>query len=434
MAAGRGWGGLLRERDFRLLWIGESVSAVGSAVTSVALPLVAVTVLHASAFTVSVLYTSGWLPWLLVGLPAGAWVDRWRRCRELMLGCDAVSAVALASVPVAAWCGVLTLAQLIAVASVAGVASVFFDTAYGVYLPSLVAADDLVEGNTKLSGSTSAAQVVGPGVAGLIAQAAGAATGLLADAAGFAVSALCLLRIRAREPLPAPAPRTTGLWGEIAAGLRLVAVDPYLRVLTVFSAAGNLALTGWQSLDVVFLVRVISADSATVGVLLAVVGVGGIVGALLARRVARRFGTARGMLLAALCTMPCGLLVPLTGRGAGLVLFAAGGAVVSAGMVTASVIARSFRQRYFPAPLLGRVTAGARTISYGAIPIGSLLAGGLATTLGVRSALWVMTAALAAAAATLLPGPLRHGRDLPDEPPAHLLAYAEPGTRTAATV
>jgi MFS family permease len=411
------WGGLLWQRSFRLLWTGETTSSVGNSITSLALPLVAVKTLHASTFVVSILYACSWLPWLVIGLPAGAWVDRLGR-RPLMIVCDAVSMVVLTSVPVAAWCGVLTLAQLLAVAVLAGAASVFFSTAYGVYLSSLVSQEDLVEGNTKLQGSRSAAQVAGPGAAGLIAQLFGAVAGLVADATTFVVSALCLRAIKDRETVAASDRRRTDFGTEISAGLRLVAGDPYFRVLLVYGAVGNLALTGWQALEVVFLVRDVGASSAMVGLLLALIGLGGVGGAVVARTIAGRCGTAHGLLMCALGTAPFGLLVPLTGPGPRLALFAVGGTTVSAGLVASSIIVRSFRQLYCPAPLLGRLTATMSTVAYSAIPLGAFLAGTLGTLLGSRDALWVMTGALAASATILLVGPIRRHRELPIQPPA----------------
>ncbi len=418
-------GGLLWQRNFRRLWLGETTSCVGNSITSLALPLAAVTSLHASTFVVGILYAAAWIPWLIVGLPAGAWVDR-RGCRGVMLVCDATSVVVVASVPAAAWCGVLTVGQLLAVALLAGVASVFFSTAYVVYLPSLVSKDELVEANTKLLGSRSAAQVAGPGAAGLLAQLFGAVFGLLVDAVTFALSAVCLLTIKGRERVADPPERRTDLRAEIVAGLRLVAADPYFRVLTAQAAIANLALTGWQSLEVVFLVRVVGAASATVGLTLAVVSVGGACGALVSRRVAHRLGTGRGMLICALSTAPFGLLIPLAGPGPRLALFAAGGAITAAGIVGSNVIARSFRQLYCPAPLLGRLTATMSTVAFSAIPLGAFLAGTLGTLLGVRNALWIMTSALATSALILLIGPIRHRRELPTEP-STLLAAADPG-------
>ena len=411
----RRWGGLLRQRDFRLLWIGETTSSVGNSITKVALPLVAVTALRASTLTVSVLYAAAWLPWLLIGLPAGAWVDRLPR-RRLMLACDAVSLVALGSVPIAAWCGVLTVPQLLVVALIAGVSAVFFSTAYAVFLPSVVSRDGLVEGNTKLEGSRSAAQVAGPGAAGLLAQAFGAVAGLLADVATFAASAVCLIAIGERELAGTRSRPPGSLRADIRAGLRLSYRDPYLRVFAVYGATGNLALTGWQTLEVVFLVRTVGIGSGTVGVLLAVIGLGGVAGAASARAIAGRLGSARAVVVCGLGTTPFGLLTPLAGAGPRLALFAVGGVVVSAGITAGNVIARSFRQAYCRPEMLGRLTASARTLAYGAIPLGALLAGGLGTLLGVRTAFWVMTSLLVAAGSVLLAGPLRQERRLPDRP------------------
>ena len=184
-------GGLLRQRNFRLFWAGESISEVGNSVTLVVIPLVAIDTLHTSTFTVTVLTAMVWLPWVVIGVPAGAWVDRLSP-RPVMLACDAVSAAVYASVPVAAWCGVLTVAQLIAVTLIAGAAAVFFNSAYQVLLPGVVDEADLAEGNAKLLGSQQVAQVGGPGLGGLLAQAGGPVTGLLANAASFAVSFCCL--------------------------------------------------------------------------------------------------------------------------------------------------------------------------------------------------------------------------------------------------
>lgn len=181
-------GGLLWHRDFRLLWGGETVSWLGNYMAVVAMPLLAVNVLHASNFAIGALVAAGYLPWLVIGLPAGAWVDQ-LPARRVMVTCDLVSTALYASVPVSAWAGGLTLGQLMIVALLAGTATVFFSTAYQVYLRTLLTPADLVEGNAKLQGSEAAAELAGPSLAGLVAQALGAAAALLANAASFLVSA-----------------------------------------------------------------------------------------------------------------------------------------------------------------------------------------------------------------------------------------------------
>jgi MFS family permease len=402
-------------RDFRLLWLGETTSRLGSSVSTIALPLVAVASLHAGTFAVAVLAAAAWLPWLLVGLPAGAWVDRLPR-RPVLIGCDVVSLAAFGSVPVAAWAGALTLGHLLGVALVAGTASVFFQTAWQVYLAALVPAEQLPAANARLQGTESAAQVAGPGLGGLIAQLAGAVAGLLADAISFLASAVCLLAIRTREAAPIRRGQRRTLRAEIGEGLRFVAADPYLRVLTAYGAASNLALTGYQSILVVFLVREVGLAAGTVGALLAVMSLGGVLGATLAGPVARRFGTARGVLICNLGAAPCGLLIPLTGAGPRLAFLAAGGLLIGTGVVAGNVIKSSFRQAYCPRELLGRVTVSAQLLNYGTIPVGALLGGALGTSLGIRPTLWIMTGGVAAAGLILLIGPLRGRRDLPARP------------------
>jgi MFS family permease len=402
-------------RDFRRFWLGQTTSKLGSSITSVALPLVAVATLDASTMQVAMLSAATWLPWLLVGLPAGAWVDRLPR-RPVLVSCDVVALLVLLSVPVAAWSGVLTIGHLLVAALLTGTAGVFFQTAYQAYLPTLLDRDRMADGNAKLHSSEAAAQVAGPGLGGLIAQVFGAVVGLVADALSFAVSAACLLSIRTREPRPSRAARQTTLRDEISEGLGFVARDPYLRVLTVFGAASNLALIGYQAILVVFLVRVVGVSPGTVGGLMAATSLGAIVGAATAPRLGRRLGTARGLLLAEFACAPFGLLIPLTVPGPGLALVVAGGTVIAFGVAGGNVIKGSFRQTYTPQHLLGRVTVSMQLLNYGTIPLGAVLGGALGAAIGVRPTMWIMTGGIVLATLTLLAGPIRHRRDLPDRP------------------
>jgi MFS family permease len=203
---------LARNRGFQLLWVGEGVSVLGNATTSVLLPLLAVLAFDAGPGWMGALAAAAWLPWLVVGLPAGAWVDG-LPARGVMIAADLVSAAAYASVPVAWWLDVLTLGQLLVVALVGGVATVFFRTAYAAFLPQVVAPAQLEPANARLFGTESAMQVAGPGLGGLLAQWFSAAFGILLDALSFLVSAACLWRIRpqaaravtARPERPLPA-------------------------------------------------------------------------------------------------------------------------------------------------------------------------------------------------------------------------------------
>jgi predicted MFS family arabinose efflux permease len=248
-------------------------------------------------------------------------------------------------------------------------------------------------------------------------------TGLLADAVSFAASFCCLT---AMQP---PRDRRSGghAAGDVLDGLRFAWRDPYLRAMTAFSALGNLALTGVDALLVVFLVRTVGLSSAAAGLVMASLGAGGVLGALAARPLGRRLGTSRAMLIAVPCGQCCALLLPLADKGprlayAGLAMMCTGSVVV-----ISNVIVDSFMQTYVPPDILGRVISATWAAGFAMMPVGALLAGVLATTLGVRVALWILTALIAASGLTFLLTPMRHLRDLPRRP-------AEPiGTRELGT-
>ena len=391
----------------------------------VGMPLLAVTVLHASTVAVAAITASAYLPWLIIGLPAGAWVDR-LPCRRLMITCDIMSFTLYASLPASAWAGELTIAQVIAVALAAGSVSVLFTTAYRVLLPALVAPEDLIEGNAKLQGSAAAAAIGGRAASGIAAEAVGAATALMFNAASFAVSAACLLAIRPAAPPPPatsapPAARpATTLRAEIAEGTRFIRRDPYLRPLTLYGCAANLAYSGSTALVVLLLVRVIGLGPAAAGLLLAVSGFGGIGGALAARRLAPRAGAARALLLCAAAGGLSGLLIPLAGPGPRAAFFAAGATTVSAAIAVSNIVIGSFRQAYCPPALLGRVTATMSLLVRAGIPLGALAAGAIAAAVGIRGALWVLMTCFALSAALLATPAIRSARNLPRQPAAAL--------------
>jgi MFS family permease len=406
-------GGLLRYRNFRLFWVGETVNQFGSAMATVVVPLLALLELRASTFEVSLLTTAAFLPWLLIGLPAGAWVDR-LPARPVMITCDLVSAALYLSVPIAAWLGRLSLAQLTIVVLLGGAANVLFMTAYQVNLTSLVDAGQLAEGNAKLQGSSSAAALSGPGLAGVAAKLLGAAPALLINTGSFLVSAWCLLRITTK-PEPAarePRPRTR-LRSDISAGIRVVVRDSYLLRMTLFGGLANFALDGYAALVVVFLVRVVRVSETQVGLLMAIPGVGGVLGALIARRVAERFGSSRMLLVSTVGTLPFVLLIPLTERGPRLAFFVAGTLCAVVGIGVGNVIMATFRQAYSPTGMIGRITATMRFLVFGAGPLGALAAGAFGTWLGVRPALWIMVSLVAVSGTPLLSRDLVGRRDLP---------------------
>lgn len=407
-SANRPVGGLLRTRNFGLLWVGESTSAVGSSITTVALPLVAVSTLHASPAMVTLITASSWLPWLLIGLPAGVWVDQWPRRRTLLIA-NVASAVVLITIPVAAWANVLTMTVLLVAALLAGTAGIFFNVAFNAFLPHLVSSEDLMEGNSKLQTSASVAQVAGPGLGGLLAQAAGAVNGILIDSFTFLVSAACLLGLR-----PEPEPRRSAvdrprMLRQIADGIGFIMRGPLLKAILMVAATTNFAMLGITALRVVYLVRTDGAAPGTVGIVIGLGSLGGVVGAALASRVSRRFGSARTYLVANVAVAPFVLLLPL----GGLALFAVGSFVVSAGATAANVMTMTFRGNFVPAHLLGRVTAASRIFVFGTIPLGAVTSGLLASALGIRPAMWALTVLYALTPLPLLATPVRTLRDFP---------------------
>ena len=398
-----------------MFWVGESISGFGSAITTVALPLVAVSILHASTGMVALLTAVTWLPWVLIGLPAGSWVDRWPR-RRTLLTADLVSAAVLAAVPVAAWTGVLTVEMLLAAALVAGTSSVFFSLAFNAYLPHLLASDDRLEGNARLQTSAQAAQVAGPGLGGLLAQLAGAVCGLLADALTFLVSAACLASLRpGTEPRPAQAGRPRMI-RQIVEGLEPWRHGGFLLPMLAVAATMNFGMMGVFALRIVFLVRTDGAAPGTAGVLISLGSLGGLLGAALARRTVTRFGSARTYLIVTIATAPFMLLLPAGGHGWQLLLFPAGSFVVLAGQAMAGVITFTFRANYIPPHLLGRVTAATGFVVSGTVPLGAATAGALATAFGIRAALWALATLFAVTPLFLVATSLRTRRDFPDRP------------------
>ncbi|WP_336211887.1 MFS transporter [Nonomuraea sp. LPB2021202275-12-8] len=403
---------------FTRLWFGQATSKLGSAVTTIVMPLIALSVLDSSTFMITVLEASVWLPWLIIGLPAGAWVDRMRR-RRTMMTCDAVSALALATVPVAAWLGVLTMAHLIGVALVLGTAAVFFSTAAQAFLPALLPKERLPGANAKLQGTDAGALILGPAVGGAIAQLAGAVSGLFIDAFSFVASALCLRGIPVPEShLEEREKRTTTLREEIGAGLRFVWRDPYLRVFTIHAGAGNLAAAALQATLIVFMIREVGLPQGLVGLVIGAVSVGGVIGALIVTSLAARVGTARTILVAELGVTPLALLIPLTTDGWGLVFLVVGGLTVSVAIVASNVLIGTFTQSYTPGHLMGRVAASQHFVNFSTLPIGAVLGGAVAELAGLRATMWIVTSMAVLSGFILLAGPMRKNRSLPTEPAA----------------
>jgi MFS family permease len=410
-------GVLLRHRDFRLLWGGETVSELGSQVSLLAIPLLAVGTLQATTFEMGLLTAASTAAFLIVGLPAGVWVDRLRR-RRVMMVADAGRMLALGSIPIASAVGGLTLVQLFVVTLASGILTVLFDVAYQSYLPTLVGREHLVEGNAKLTGSAEVAAVAGPSVAGGLVQAIGSAAAVAVDSASFLVSALALGAIRAPEPKPTvPESGHPRLLHGIAEGLRFVFGNALLRAIAATTATSNLFGGIAAAVEIVFLVREVHASPGVIGLLFALAGVGGVLGAFAAGPMARRVGGARATAIGIGVSVGA-LLIPLTMPGLGLLYFGFGMFLVAFSATVYNVNQVSFRQRLCPDRLLGRMNATMRFVVWGVLPIGALIGGLLGAALGLRTTLWIGALGQAFAGAWLLASPMRSLRDFPDAPPA----------------
>jgi MFS family permease len=407
-------GGLWREPDFLRLWSGQTVSEFGSQITLLALPLVAILVLQATTFEVAVLSTVEWIPFLLLALPAGVWVDRLAR-RPVLIAADLGRAVILCSVPVAYWVGVLGLAQLYVVGFLAGSLTVFFMLAYTAYIPSLAKREQLVEANAKLEVTRSIAQTGGPALAGALVALVTAPVAILGDAVSLLVSGVLIGSIRHREARRAATGRA--LWPELRAGLGYVWRTPILRANVYSAGLANFAYGLVWAILIVYAVRMLGLGAAAIGLILALGQAGGIVGALLARPIADRFGIGVTMISATALCGPAMLLVAVAPE-SGAVPFVTLGWLLwnFTGPVTA-VVGVSARQALVPQDLQGRVVGTIRWIIFGVVPLGSLVGGGLGSVLGLRAAIGIGALIASVAFVPILVSPFRTLRGLPETSP-----------------
>ncbi len=401
-------------RSFHLLWFGEGVSVLGNATSAVLLPLVAIVGFHAGPGWLGLLTAAAWLPWLVVGLPAGAWIDHLRP-RTVMIVSDLVASGLALSVPAAHAAHRLTLGQLLVVALGSGVCTVFFRTAYVKLLPEVVDDTALEPANARLFGTESAMQVLGPGVAGLLLRWLSAATGLVLDGASFLVSALCLWRVRPRRA-PEPAAGGRPLGAQIREGVGFVWQDRYLRWLTPIGGLSNFGLTGYAALLVLYLVRDLHLAPASVGTVLMLGSTGGLLGSVVATRVTRRIGSGRASTALFVCAGPPALLIPLARPGLGVGLAVTGLLLVGVFVVAGNVVRSAWRQRYVPRELMGRVVTASQVVNYGTMPLAGLAAGWLGGQIGVRATIALMAAIHAVACCSILASPLRPLRELPSTP------------------
>jgi MFS family permease len=409
---------LWRHNDFMKLWVGQTISELGSIVTRTAVPLVAILVLGAGPFEIALLIVAASLAVLLVGFFAGAWVDRLPR-RPLLIWADAIRAVLLFSIPAAYLANSLRMEQLYIVVFLEGCVAAFFSAAYPAYVPGLVGVDRVVEGNSKLATSSSLAEIGGPGLGGGLVQLIGPPFAILVDAISFVVSAISLLLIRTPEPPRPPRTSTVPIGREILEGLQLVRRHPVLVPLTLRSVIAHVSGSFYGVLYTIYLVQVLHLSPFLFGVVVSVGGVGSLIGSFFASRAIARFGFGPALIWAATGASVIGILTPLAGGPlvlATLMVFLP--QLIGDGLQTIEGVAElSLIQGVIPERILGRVNATLEVFSHGiAYPLGALLAAVLAGVpwIGVRGGIWIGWAGMAISILLLVMSPLPRVRKTSD--------------------
>jgi MFS family permease len=409
---------LWHNRDFVRFWTGETISLVGSQVTAFALPITAVLVLGASPAQMGLLGALSYLPFLLLTLPAGAWIDRHRR-RPVLVVANLARGTLLATIPLAALLGVLHIEQLYLVAFAVGVLTVAFEIAYLAYVPSLVPHDRLTTANGRLQASGSAAEIGGPGLAGLLISLISAPAALVLDALSYVVSAVFLLAISHNEPPPQPGDRSLrDMLTDIREGLRVTFGDPRLRAVASEAATYNALYQMIETVILLYLARELGFDPATIGILFATGAVGALLGSIVAGRLGERFGVGRTVLASMVVGCAAPLLLPIAGGSlpATLAIVAASFLLGGFGVAVSNVLVVSIRQAVTPDRLLGRMNASYRTLVYGAIPFGALAGGVLGELIGLRATLAVAAIGLLFAPLWVIRSPIPRMRRLPVRP------------------
>jgi MFS family permease len=408
---------LWRHDDFLKLWAGQTVSELGSVVTRTAMPLVALLLLRAGPLEMALIVVAQSLAVLLVGLFAGAWVDRLRR-RRLLIGTDALRSLLLVSIPAAYAINILRMEQLYLIAFAEGCLATLFHSAYPAYVPSLIGIDRVVEGNSKLATSSSIAEIGGPGLAGGLVQLFSAPFAILVDAASFAVSAVSLLLIRAPEPERPPRGAATPIRGEIVEGLRLVRFHPVLSVLALRSIVAHVAGSFYGVLYTIYLINDLHLDPFLLGVVVSAGGLGSLVGSLFAARAIGALGLGPAVIWAAAGAAALGILTPLAqGPLVVATVMVLIPQLVGDGLQTIEGVAElSLIQGLSPDRIRGRVNATLEVVSHGiAYPIGALAAAGVAGVIGVRGGIALGWAGMAASILLLVLSPLPGIRSVSDE-------------------
>ncbi|MFF5488116.1 MFS transporter [Streptomyces virginiae] len=395
-------------RMFWRFWFSSTVSRTGSSITAVALPLVALSTLHASIFQVTLLAAASQAAWLFLGLPAGVIVQK-VPLRGLQVTMDLVCAVAMGSIPVAWWLDRLTFGHLLFTALITSLATVLFDIASSTFLPALVSKDELIARNSLMSATDAVTQTGGPSVSGLLIKIVGAVDVLVIDSISYLVSAVTLWTLPERRPKALPQVPVGVL---IREGCAFVMRHPVMRPCVMWATVNNFFTAALMALTPLYLVREAGSSPAVVGLVIAADGVGSLIGSMVASRLSARVGTARAIIVSGFVGGALALVIPMTTTQGTIGFFIVGNAAVAMAVVIGSILARTHRQVESPPELLSRVMATVRFISWGALPLGALLSGVLADSLGLRPALWMVCAGFMLAPLVLIMSTVRKLRDL----------------------
>jgi MFS family permease len=412
---------LWRHRDFMKLWAAQTVSQVGDEITQLAVPLVAVLTLGVTPFELGLLGTFQFLPFILLTIPAGVWVDRMRR-RPILIGADIGRALLLTSIPVAFLGGWLTIWQLYVVAFSVGCLEVFFDVAYQSYLPAVVDRDRLVEGNAKLEMSTSASQFVGPSIAGFLIEIVRAPIAVFFDALSYLGAVFFIFLIRRPEAPPEPHDPATGprpsMRQEAAEGLRYVLGHRYLRYIAACTGISNLFGNLGFAIMILYVVDELGLNPATIGIIFSIANLGVLAGALTAERLGRWIGVGPTIVGSAFLSPFTLVMVAIAPQDAPVPFLIAGFFLGTAMVVIYNVNQVSFRQAITPDRMQGRMNATMRFIVWGTIPVGTLTGGILGGIIGLQATIWVGAIGSFLGFLPVLLSPVRSLRTIPTAPAA----------------
>ncbi len=429
--------GLWRHGNYLRLWGAQGISAFGSQITLLALPLVAILTIDASTFEVAVLTAVEFAPFIFLSIPAGVWVDRLPR-RPILVLTDLGRGASLLSIPLAYALDALTLPHLYAVALVNGALTVFFTLAYQAYLPSLVEREHLVEANAKFEGTETLARLGGPGAAGGLVALLSAPLAVLADAASFLASGALIFSIKHREATDTQSSsareKRGAFWGDMREGGRFALKDIYLRWVLATTAFINVGFGAVWAVLLVYAVRELEVGPGMIGLVLSAGEVGGLLGVVAASRLTSRVGPGPVIVGSAVLFGPSLFILAVAPSRMALPFLLIGWGINSFASVLYNSTTVGLRQARVPQRLQGRVVGFNRAIVWGVGPLGALMGGALATAAGLRFAMLVGASVSFAAVVPAMLSPLRSLRQLPEtvELESHVAPLpAESPSRTA---